>query len=524
MAALFSDQTVLIVEKNLEELEQLRQILTTMGFRNIEVASSVNMATSLLTEIQVDLCMLVYDLGRDEKNGLQVLQELKAAGRPSYSTCFLLVVDPQKLSLLMGSPELSADGYLAKPYDQLKLRAQLEKQLRIKRCIARVEAFRDQRKWDLALEECEKLQKQFPALGVLIFRIKGLIYLEQQQYTKALSVFERIRQAHDKPWVRVALGLTAYDMADYQRARLEMTQVIDAQQVCQEAFLVMARIHWLRGERSQCVTLLRKSVMLQPSVSVLQGELGNRAGFAEELNVAAEGFRQAVQHARHTAMQNPEYYFGLVRVIQQQITDKPDRTAEFIAEAIRVLESVVHDCMDDPQIRFRARLIAADIYRQNGEHQNADFAAGDALAQFRKIPLAAQLSVADLLADGLESTRFATQAAELKQEVSRSMSTVEWGRSNLKGMLSFRQKALAEAFEAFESAWCTNPGNPGVGLNLLQTGIETLRRDMSQLTVLKRCAEIAIELQYGALSNKQQQRYQRLSERFSDLIREAEIA
>ncbi|KGK42449.1 hypothetical protein LH51_00855 [Nitrincola sp. A-D6] len=116
------------------------------------------------------------------------------------------MVDPQKVSLLMGSPELSADGYLAKPYDQLKLRAQLEKQLRIKRCIAQVEALRDRREWEQALAECEKLHKQFPALGVLIFRIKGLIYLEQQQYQKALAVFERIRQAHDKPGFVLRLG------------------------------------------------------------------------------------------------------------------------------------------------------------------------------------------------------------------------------------------------------------------------------------------------------------------------------
>ena len=524
MTALFSDQTVLIVEKNLEELEQLRQILTSIGFQKIEVASSVNMAASLLSEIKIDLCFLVYDMGRYEQNGLQVLQQLKAADKPIFSTCFLLIVDPEKVNLLMGSPELSADGYLAKPYDQMKIRAQIEKQLRIKRCIAQIERFRDEKAWENALSECERIQKQFPALGVLIFRIKGLIYLEQQQYQKALAVFDRIRQAHDKPWVHVALGMTAFVMTDYQRARQEMTQVIDEQQVCQEAYLIMARIHWLSGERSQCVTLLRKSVMLQPTMPLLQGELGNRAAFSEELSIAVDGFRQAVLHSRHTSLQNPEYYFGLVRVIQQLIADKPDRNADFIAEAIRVLESVVHDCMDDPQIRFRARLIAAEIYRQNGEHQNADFAAGDALAQFRKIPLHAQLSVVDLLADGLESTRFAAEAADLKQQVSRLMASVEWGKCNLKGMLSFRQKALTDAFSEFERAWQADPGNPGVGLNLLQTGIESLRRTVAQPQMVKRCAEIVSELHYGALSGKQQQRYQLLSERFGELVKEAEIA
>lgn len=524
MAALFSDQSVLIVEKNLEELEQLRQILTAMGFRKIEVASSVNMATSLLSEIQVDLCLLVYDLGREEKNGLQVLQELEAAGKSCHTTCFLLVVDPLKVRLLMGSPELSADGYLAKPYDQVKLRTLLEKHLRIKSCIARVETFREQGQWDLALLECERLQKQFPALGVLIVRLKGLIYLKKQQYERAMDAFERIRQVHDKPWVRVAIGLAAYNMADYRRARNEMIQIIEDQQVCQEAFLVMARIHWIIGEQGQSVTLLRKSVMLQPSVAKLQSELGNRAALFEELVIATDSFRQAIHYSRHTAMQNPEFYFGMVKVIQQQLVDKTEHTAELLIEAIRLLESVVHDCMDDPLIRFRARLLAADIYRKNGEHQSADFAAEDAINQFRKMPAEAQLSLVNLLVDGMSSTRFASTAIQLKMETSRLTSTVSWGKHNYKGMQLFKRAAIPEAFTAFEKAWLEDPGNPGVGLNLLQAGLESLRLETQDLAVIRRCTEVITEMQYGVLSSKQQQRYKRLCERFSELIKDAEIA
>lgn len=524
MTALFSDLTVLIVEKNLEELAQLRQILSAIGFQKIEVASSVNMAASLLSEVPVDVCFLVYDLGRYEQNGLQVLQQLRAAAKPIFATCFLLIVEPEKVNLLMGSPELSADGYLAKPYDQLKLRAQLEKQLRIKRCIAQIERYRDLQAWDEALVECDRIHKLYPALGVLIFRIRGLIYLQQRQYAKAMRVFERIRQAHDKPWVHAALGMAAYFMTDFRRARVEMNQVIEDQQVCQEAYLIMARVHWLYAERSQAITLLRKAVMLQPTMPVLQGELGNRAAFSEEYALAIEGFRQALQHARHTPLQNPEYYFGLVKVIQQSIADKPDRHSDYVAEAIRVLESVVHDCLNDPRIRFRAKLIAAEIYRQNGEQLNADFAASDALAQFKLMSIDQQLGLVDLLTDGLESSRYAAEAAELKLQVSRLMPSVEWGKSNLKGMLSFRQKALKDAYIEFEQAWEIDPGNPGVGLNLLQTGIESLRHTLTQPEVIKRCAEIVTDLHFGMLSSKQQQRYLLLTDRLSELIQEAEIA
>ena len=61
--------------------------------------------------------------------------------------------------------------------------------------------------------------------------------------------------------------------------------------------------------------------MLQPTVAILQGDLGNQAAMNGDLGLALDSFRAAVRYARYTAFQHPDYYFGLVRLLMSRIDD-----------------------------------------------------------------------------------------------------------------------------------------------------------------------------------------------------------
>ena len=80
MSETVEPRSVLIVDHMLEDLQSLRSIISVLGYKQVQVASSVNMALSLFRELKFDLCFVCYDLGQDEKNGLQLLQELQFEG------------------------------------------------------------------------------------------------------------------------------------------------------------------------------------------------------------------------------------------------------------------------------------------------------------------------------------------------------------------------------------------------------------------------------------------------------------
>lgn len=525
MTNTFAEQSVLIVEKNLEQLEELRVMLSGYGFVDIQVASSVNMAVSVLTSTVIDVCFIAYDLGSREKNGLQVLQELHVAGRRQFSTCFVLVIDPERSELLFGSPENSPDGYISKPYDPVRIRSRIEKMLRAKSYLKPAEQLLDTGKLQESYECCDRIARQFPGLQGQLQRLKGMILLEKKDFAGALSLFEEMVRVQDKPWVRVAIGISSFHTGNYQRCRDEMQGVIDQQQVCVEAFTWMARLHWLMGERNQALTLLRKAVMLQPTVPLLQAELASMAAYSSEWRMAADGYRAAIEYARYSPFQRADYYMGYVRVLLKQIEESRGDNSALVADAIRMLELARHDFVDNLGIRFKSRLLVSELYRSKGEPRSSDLVASEAVRLFERLDLSMQAECMDLLVDGLERTTQDVVCKQHKQDVARQLTTMEWGRANMRGLMGFRSRELNEAFVQFKYAYSLVPDNIAVALNLLHAGLELLKSNAdTDPEVLTSCAAVVTGLDFGALSSRQLQRYQTLAERFAQQLRPAEIA
>jgi tetratricopeptide (TPR) repeat protein len=519
MDTLFSGKKVLILEKQMDDLQRLRDLLTGLGFRQIEVASSVNMALSILRERRIDLCFMAHDLGRGEKSGLQVMPEAQAEGIRRYATGFVLLADPEAAALLFGSLEHSPDLCISKPYSTARLRQMIEKLLRLKQVLKPLDELMDGHNWPAALQLCDRKMQAFPALTVFLLRFKGIILLRLERYGEAREVFEQLLESRDQHWMRVGAGVAAYREGRFNLAHDYLGAVIDQQQVSIDAFNWLARLHRLRGELGLSLTLLRKSVLLQPSVAVLQGELGNVAARLGEWRLATDAFRAAIRFGRYSAFQVPDYYYALARALAERVAELQGESlaAETEAEAVRVLEQVITDFGHDRVVQFNSRLLLANLLRRSGELPRAEQAARAALELFLALPLDDQAQWIEPLGDELEPSTLAPRVAALRHELTRKMVGIAWARANLKGMLHFRKAELERARDAFAAALRARPGNPGIGLNLVQAELELIKRGRSPdpLASIRRCDDLLYAIQYAALSRHPQQRHAALSEQLA---------
>ena len=131
--------------------------------------------------------------------------------------------------------------------------------------------------------------------------------------------------------------------------------MISQQQICVEAFVWRARLHRLAGELADAQGLLRRAVVLQPTVALLQGDLANLSAMNGDAALAVDSFRSAIRFSRYSAFQHPDYYFGLVRMLLQRINGTGDDAARAAEEeAIRTLEQSQRDFLDQPVIHFRS--------------------------------------------------------------------------------------------------------------------------------------------------------------------------
>lgn len=512
----YSDKKVLIVDNRLEDLGELKTILGSMGVAEIQVASSVNMALALLREKHYDICFVVFDLGKDHKNGLQLIQEATAEGIRQYSTVFTLIVDPERSKLLFGSLDSSPDTYISKPYSEPKVRFRLEKIMRVKQVIRPLDELLDQGRMPEALLMCDQLTQSYPALKLYIHRLRGIILLEEGSYTQAEQLFASIVAQHVQPWARVGQGVTLCHIGDYLSARQVLQQVIDESHFCVEAYTWLARTFRALGERGEAIGLLRKAVMLQPTVPELLGALGSLAAQNQEWNVAVEAYSNAIRYARQSCFQSDDYYFSLVSALLAR--DNFGREIEELA--IRTLDDAVLAFPGEHIVQFKSRLMVAQVYRRAGVQERANHAARNAFDLFCELELTEKAEWVEPFLEGMEGTSVEADAQAMKQHVNRDSAALEWGKLNIQGMLSYRKKDYQKALGFFVRADSILPNNPSLTLNLVQAALEQSRHPGEQRSELLLQSDNALySINYGALSLRQQKRYLSLSDRCADMVR-----
>ncbi len=518
MDTVFASKRALIVDKQLEDLQTLRTLLLKLGLEQVFVASSVNMALTIFREEQIDICFMVHDLGKGEKSGLQLLYEVQAEGLHRHGTAYVLVADAETSALMFGSLESSPDLCIDKPYQGAQLRLSLERLLRMKQLLQPLDTCMDEARWPEALALCEEKQARFPALRVLLQRLRGIILLRLERYQDAYEQFNALLNEREQHWMRTGLGVAAYRLGEWVEAENALDQVIRQRQVCIDAFDWLARLLRLKGEVQQAVNLLRKSVLLQPTIALLQARQGDAAARVQDWRLAVDAFRAAVRFGRYSAFQQPEYYFALVQALRARMDQLQGEQADAAeAEAVQVLEQAVKDFDHDPVALFRSRLLLSDLLRQAGDPGRAEQAGRAALELFSNLPLEAQAQWLDLLVEGLESSEASEQAKAIRQTLTPKTLSIDWARANLKGMMHFRKAELSAARETFAQAYQQQPNNASVSLNLLQTEVELLRQQQTDdpAATIRRCDDLLNRLHFAALTQRQQHRYQVLAERLA---------
>ncbi len=117
MAALLAEKSVLIVAKKLDALGTLRSLVSELGAAEVQVASSANMALSLMRMQPFDFCFIEHWLGDDEKSGYQVVEESIREGLKRAVDTQILIMPEGSAGIANDSLESFAESFFVNPID-----------------------------------------------------------------------------------------------------------------------------------------------------------------------------------------------------------------------------------------------------------------------------------------------------------------------------------------------------------------------------------------------------------------------
>ena len=121
--AKFDNQTCLIVDDYSTARRLINDSLQQLGFSCLE-AENGNQAIALIQQSVLDL--VIADVNMPEKNGLELLKDIRANDNMKDLPVFLTVLEPFE-NLISDGKKLGMNDFLVKPFDVFTLSKKLDK-------------------------------------------------------------------------------------------------------------------------------------------------------------------------------------------------------------------------------------------------------------------------------------------------------------------------------------------------------------------------------------------------------------
>jgi FimV-like protein len=353
---------VLIVDRHNGARLSLRILLSTLGITAIHNAATSADVLRNVKYYDFDVILADYFL-EDERDGQQLLEELRQRHFISLSTVYMLITAERAYRNVISVAELTPDDYLIKPFTADMLEGRLVRALYKKKHFEQVFRHLDNGALADALVACEALlARDAPPFLADTLRHKGSILNTLGRHGEAKAVYEQALELGTAPWARMGLAVALRGLGDLGEA-----ENIGSALTCEfpeylPAYDFVASVCEERGELDKAQETLQKATSMSPNNSLRQRTIGDVAVRNKDLEAAEHAYGKVLERRRGSSLRVVDDYANLTRVMLDR-----GRTDG----ARRVTQELRRDCRGNSLGEFTALVMDSLCADQEGESTKA---------------------------------------------------------------------------------------------------------------------------------------------------------
>lgn len=374
----YKDKHFLVADDFPDFRAAVKSMLTQIGVRSIDIASSGEESVSMCRKKRYDVIVHDYNLG-EGKDGMQVLEELVLEELLSPHTVFIMATAENSQSYVMGAMEYEPDAYLTKPFNRAALQQRLDALLERKEALRTVNDALAAKDWAAVVEAVDKLiaEKSRYALYAFKSKAKALKALgRDDEFTDMLTGLINERMV---PWALLELGKHQLTKGLLDEAEETFQRAINQYPMLPAFKDGLAEVKMAEGDALGAQTLLQEAVKASPRSLLRQTRLGELAKTNKDYEQATRAFRQAVSLGRTSCLKNPDNYLNLSTVLNAQIGGGGMGEKRMQEEAARILSEVEKDYENNRAVQARTRLLEAQLLTKQGKKSDAEKLVRDGL-------------------------------------------------------------------------------------------------------------------------------------------------
>jgi len=505
----------LVVDDFQEFRTSIRSILMSFGAENIDGTGTAESAIAMIQAKPYDVILCDYNLGHNQKDGQQILEEVKHRDLIKLSTVFIMVTAENTPEMVMGAAEYTPDDYLIKPFAREVLKTRIDKAIRKKYDLELIETAVKKKEYRHAIDLCDEQIKKNPPNLFEYLKLKGELCLSIADYDRAKEVYENVLMMRTIPWAKTGLGRVLFHQGRYLEASDIFSALIEENKMNVLAYDWLAKTMVKLNSTEEAQNILLDAIAISPKSISRQKQLGEIALQLNDYEVSEKAFKSAIEVGKHSYLKSPTVYTGLAKAFIGK--NEPEN-------ALPVLNEINKDFKESPEAAFQAATMKGVVFQTLNKPKESKQSFQEANELFKisgkNIPEEVIVDLAKACLEvgekesGLELIKEVIRNNHEDEELLQKVQTIcneanmsaegsrlinstrkEIIQINNQGVKLVEEGKLSEAMECFEQAARSLPGNKIILANTAQTLLMFMKKTGKDPTLLLRAKDYLARLQ-----------------------------
>jgi tetratricopeptide (TPR) repeat protein len=512
----YDDMRFLIVDNLKPSQDILKRFAMCHTTKQVDSTHYAQDVITICQQKSYDVILLGYDLGEEQKNGQQILEELRVNNYISRHCIIILITAEVSQEMVLAALEHKPDTYLCKPYSLKDLDKRLSSSIKKKKAMAPIYNALDENKPILVIDQCDiALENNTPykteCLGI---KSRQLFHLER--YDQAKAIYHAHKNRNNCQWANIGLGKIALQQEEFD----------DAEDIFRNAITkdpyYLACYDWLAITYQQKLQFLLAEEVLEQALHISPRSLPRLKKYAQlclknqNFDKATFAYEQTYKLAHNSIHHSAENAISFAKSLIEYIPSIPMFDAKkMTSKAYKYLHQMNRD-FKDAEIRIQSHLLSACLLKQTNENSLSM----EELKNSTRLLKKERNNLSDDVIQEIESIfkKLAIPNHEYSELLLVDNSGIDKAQAALEmGITLYKAKEFVKAIAQLSKALKSFPEHLGLKMNLLQVYLVSYEENKYNKSHLKNAKLLLEELIILKWQEPERSRLSKLQSKYQKL-------
>ena len=533
----YSNKNFLIIDNIKPSQDILTKFAMTLTTRQVDSTHYAQNIISLCLEKKYDIIFLGYDLGEKQKNGQQILEELRTSEVISRHCVVIIITAEISQAMVLAALEHKPDSYLCKPYTINNLHKRLNNCMIKKQFMFPIYQALENNDKNLSVTLIDEALTKNSPYRIECLGIKSRQFFELRQFNEAEKIYLAYQNEPNCQWADIGLGKIALENKDLSNAEIIFKNIIMQQPLYLPAYDWLAETYQKKFDNISAENTLAQAIQLSPRSVRRLNEYAGLCFDNEHYQNAAEAYQHVYNLAYNSIHHCPENALLFVKSLTYFTADLSLIEAKKMNNRAFSILSQMNRSFHQTALKVQSCLLSACLLENihdyslakeklnqgmnllNKERQNMDnnelTDIAYSLTKLKRNSKASQLLITVSQQEECESS---AKIGQLTNEQLNENYTIKAQKALAVGKELYEKREYSKATNSLTEALVLFPNHKGIKLNLIQVLLSAYEDDKFMIDEFKRAKKMILELitlskehELYARLKKTQKKYQQLA-------------